>query len=109
VPIHIVNPRQLKEKTDVSPGSGNVALFNRAPHPHAAKVYLNWLLSKEGQAPFARVNGYISARLDVPTDHSPWRVPIPGSIKTYTEEAMMVKDKLVNLIDELVKEGGRGR
>jgi iron(III) transport system substrate-binding protein len=100
LPIAIIDPRQLKEGSDISPGSGGVGFFNRAPHPNAAKIYLNWLLSKDGQAGFARVNGYISARLDVPTDHSPWRVPIPGSIKTYTQQAIDIKDDLTALFKE---------
>jgi iron(III) transport system substrate-binding protein len=100
LPIAILDPRQIKEGSDISPGSGGLGLFNRAPHPNAAKVYLNWLLSKDGQEGFAKVNGYISARLDVPTDHSPWRVPIPGSIKTYTQKAMDVKDDVVALFKE---------
>ena len=100
VPIAILDPRQLKEGSDVSPGSGGLGLFNRAPRQNAAKVYLNWLLSREGQEGFAKVNGYISARLDVPTDHSPWRVPIPGSIKTYTRQAIDSKDELVALFKE---------
>jgi len=101
IPIDIINPRTLKEASDVSPGSGGVSMFSKAPNPNAAKVYLNWLLSKDGQTGFARVNGYISARLDVPTDHSPWRVPIPGAIKTYTPQAMEVKEPLTNLLKEL--------
>jgi ABC-type Fe3+ transport system substrate-binding protein len=95
VPLAIVNPHQLREVSDMSPVNGSTALYNRAPHPNAAKVYLNWLLSKEGQTECARTMGYISARLDVPTDHSPWRVPTKGAIKTYTPEAMQVKDKFV--------------
>ncbi|HEY3302819.1 MAG TPA: extracellular solute-binding protein [Candidatus Binatia bacterium] len=100
LPIAILDPRQLKEGSDVSPGSGGLGFFNRAPRPNAAKVYINWLLSKEGQTGFARVNGYISARLDVPTDHSPWRVPIPGSIKTYTQQAIDIKDDVIALFKE---------
>ncbi len=100
LPIAILDPRQIKEGSDVSPGSGGLGLFNRAPHQNAAKVYLNWLLSKEGQEGFAKVNGYISARLDVSTDHSPWRVPIPGSIKTYTRQAIDSKNDLVALFKE---------
>ena len=100
LPIAILDPRQIKEGSDVSPGSGGLGFFNRAPHQNAAKVYINWLLSKEGQEGFAKVNGYISARLDVPTDHSPWRVPIPGSIKTYTQQAIDIKDDLTALFKE---------
>ena len=102
VPIAIVDARQLKEGTDLSPTNGNVALFNRAPNPNAAKIYINWLLSKEGQTIFSRANGYVSARLDVPTDHTdPWRVPLPGAIKTYTKAAMQVKDNLQPLLQEV--------
>ncbi len=100
LPIAILDPRQIKEGSDVSPGSGGLGFFNRAPHPNAAKVYINWLLSRDGQEGFAKVNGYISARLDVPTDHSPWRVPIPGSIKTYTQQAIDIKDDMTSLFKE---------
>ena len=102
VPIAIVDPRQLKEGTDVSPANGALALFNKAPHPNGAKIYINWLLSKDGQAVFARASGYVSARADVPTDHTePWRVPQPGAIKTYTKAAMQVKDNLMPLLIEI--------
>jgi iron(III) transport system substrate-binding protein len=102
VPIAIVDPRQLKEGSDVSPTNGTIALINRAAHPNAAKVYLNWFLSKEGQTVFARAMGYISSRLDAPTDHAlPWRIPQPGSIKTYTQEALDVRPKLMPLLQEV--------
>jgi iron(III) transport system substrate-binding protein len=102
VPIAIVDARQLKEGTDLSPANGTLALFNRAPHPNAAKIYINWLLSKDGQTLFARANGYVSSRLDVPTDHAePWRAPLPGAIKTYTKEATAVKQKLAPLLQEV--------
>ena len=102
LPITILDPRQLKEGSDVSPANGSVMLINRAPHPNAARVYVNWLLSKEGQTEFARANGYVSNRLDAPTDHAlPWRVPQPGAIKTYDEAAMEAKDPLVVLLTEL--------
>jgi iron(III) transport system substrate-binding protein len=102
VPVEIVDIRQLKEGSDISPASGGLSIFNRAPHPNAAKVYINWLLSKEGQTINARATGYISNRLDVPTDHAaPWRVPQPGSIKTYTREAIDKKDDLFPILAEV--------
>ena len=63
----------------------------------AAKIYINWLLSKEGQIPFVKATGYISKRLDVPTDHAPaWRIPQPGAVKTYgIGPRKMVIDELV--------------
>ena len=75
----------------------------KRPIPTRLKIYINWLLSKEGQTLFARANGYVSARLDVPTDHTEsWRVPLPGAIKTYTKAAMQVnKDNLQPLLQEV--------
>jgi hypothetical protein len=43
-------------------------LASHAPHPNAAKVFINWLLSKEGQTLQSRASGKQSARVDVPTD-----------------------------------------
>jgi iron(III) transport system substrate-binding protein len=101
IPMAIVDPRTVRERSDVSPASGSVALFNRAPHPNAARVYLNWLLSKEGQTDYARGAGYVSSRLDVPIDHTfPWRVPEPGAVKTYDLQAMRAKDPVLAVVSE---------
>ena len=54
VQLAIVEPRQLREGSDISPGFGALSLFNRQAHPNAAKVYINWLLSKDGQTEFSR-------------------------------------------------------
>jgi len=49
------------------PKFGTVARFNKAPHPNAAIMFVNWLLSKEGQTAFtAKVRDENSRRLDVP-------------------------------------------
>jgi iron(III) transport system substrate-binding protein len=102
VPITIVPATQLKEGTDISPAEGAVALVNRAPHPNAARVYLNWVLSKEAQTAYAKTSGFVSSRLDVPTDHTyPWRVPHPNAIKTYDLNAIAVRDQLLPLLEEL--------
>jgi len=63
----------------LTPGFGSVMFVNRAPHPNAGKVFLNWLLTKEGQTVFSKGMGYVSRRLDVPTDHVPsYWVPKDG-------------------------------
>jgi iron(III) transport system substrate-binding protein len=49
----------------LSPGFGNVMLLNQAPHPNAAKVYLNWLLSRDGQTSFSTITQRNSRRNDV--------------------------------------------
>jgi len=51
-------------------GSGCcIQVYNRAPHPNAAKLYLNWFLSKEGQTAIHQVTPAIarqSMREDIP-------------------------------------------
>jgi len=56
----------LKEGSYASASYGGLALVNRAPHPNAAKVYINWVLGKEGQTLLADAAGWVSRRLDVP-------------------------------------------
>src|SRR5918996_94323 len=50
LPVKEFFPGQFKEGAAISPFNGTVSLINRAPHPNAAKVLINWLLSREGQA-----------------------------------------------------------
>jgi iron(III) transport system substrate-binding protein len=46
--------------------AGNaVVLLNKAPHPNAAKVYVNWLMSQKGQAKLAEIAKTNSWRVDV--------------------------------------------
>src|SRR6266498_5883452 len=40
----------LKEGVGLSSSVGHIALLNRAPHPNAARVFINWFLSREAQA-----------------------------------------------------------
>lgn len=60
-----VKPLRDARVTTATPGFGNVTLINRAPHKNAATVYINWLLSKEGQTSYAKNTGDNSRRLDV--------------------------------------------
>lgn len=39
----------MKEGQSITASSGSVGLVNRAPHANAARVFVNWLLSREGQ------------------------------------------------------------
>ncbi len=56
------------EGTYLASGGANVVLASKAPHPNAAKVFINWYLSREAQTPFSKNFGAQSARLDVPTE-----------------------------------------
>lgn len=59
-----IMPIELFEIADISPGSGNLALINSAPHPNAAKLFVNWLLTREGQNSYIKFFGSPSSRVD---------------------------------------------
>ena len=56
-----------REGTPSSNGYGSVAIIKNPPHPNATKVFINWLLSKEGQEIYSRVLMHGTRRLDVDT------------------------------------------
>jgi ABC-type Fe3+ transport system substrate-binding protein len=57
----------IKEGYYAGTGSGNLAILKNPPHPNAAKVFANWLLSKEGQGAFTKALGQPTRRFDVET------------------------------------------
>jgi iron(III) transport system substrate-binding protein len=56
----------LKEGGTMTSGGGTISLIDKAPHPNAAKLFVNRLLSREGQLEFQRRNGSDSLRIDIP-------------------------------------------
>ncbi len=61
-PIAIHN---FSEPRFISGGPGNLGVFGSNPHPNATKLYVNWLLSKEGSTVWSKAMEYPAARLDV--------------------------------------------
>jgi len=56
-----------REGTPSSNGYGSLAILKNPPHPNAAKVFVNWLLSKDGQELYSRALLHGTRRLDVDT------------------------------------------
>ena len=54
-----------KEGVYVAGGSGHLVVLKNAPHPNAAKVFVNWFLSREGQEVYCRAMHQATRRLDV--------------------------------------------
>ena len=57
----------LKDGTYGTGGSGNLAVIKDPPHPNATKIFVNWLLSREGQELSSKALGQATHRLDVDT------------------------------------------
>jgi iron(III) transport system substrate-binding protein len=69
IPIGIVDARALRERPYTTAGVSSLTVLDRAPHPNAARVYLNWFLSQEGQTIFTKASMLPSNRQDVAQDH----------------------------------------
>lgn len=62
-PIALVD---VKEGTYLS--EAIIALMNRSPHPNAARIFINWVLTREPQTMLQNYLQKQSGRLDVPAD-----------------------------------------
>jgi iron(III) transport system substrate-binding protein len=82
LPVDAFASDRFKEGGLVGSGGGNIMLINRAPHPNAANVFVNWLLSREGQIALQKLveAGRNSLRIDIPKDDVPEHARIvPGA------------------------------
>jgi iron(III) transport system substrate-binding protein len=83
LPLARFEPRAFKEGIYMRATQGSISILSRLPHPGATKVFVNWLLSREGQTHFQkhflRIDPVFSLREDVPVDPAvePYR-PKPG-------------------------------
>ncbi len=59
----------FKEGERLGVGGHTVQVMNRAPHPNAAKLFVNWLLSKEGMSVVQQVTKADSLRIDISKDN----------------------------------------
>ena len=77
LPVDTFGPGVFKEGAGLVQQFGTLALVNRAPHPNAAKVFINWLLSRKGQMALQKnmlntENPADSLRIDIPKDDVPY-------------------------------------
>ncbi len=64
---------------NLSAGNGMIALMNQAPHPNAARLFVNWIASREGLQIYARARLNSTTRNDVDDSYvPPEERPRPG-------------------------------
>jgi ABC-type Fe3+ transport system substrate-binding protein len=66
LPVDVSDTSGWKEGGALEPGAFTLVWLDRSPHPNASKVFINWLLSREGQMAVQR-DGEIndSLRVDI--------------------------------------------
>jgi ABC-type Fe3+ transport system substrate-binding protein len=105
VPVELAGPYSLKEGASVVPVTGTIAVFNRAPHPNAAKLFSNWFLSRAGQIAYQKSKvdsgGADSLRIDIPKDEVP-----PDSRRGQGKYVMVARPEWFDMtpIQNLLKE-----
>jgi iron(III) transport system substrate-binding protein len=72
LPLARFEPRAFKEGIYMRATQGSLSVLTRNPHPNATKLFINWLLSTEGQTQYQkhymRIDPVFSLREDVPPD-----------------------------------------
>ena len=109
LPVDQFESYHFKEGVNLSSAFGSLALLSRAPHPNAAKVFVNWLLSREGQTLFQKVisvpgDARNSRRIDVPKDHIPPDEQRRDRMPYFDTDDPDTKDltPVMKLLDEIV-------
>jgi iron(III) transport system substrate-binding protein len=109
LPVDEIAPDQLKEGGSIGGGGSSVlVLVNRAPHPNAAKVFINWYLSRQGQMIWQNVmnkkevEASDSMRVDIPKGEvlADGR-RLPG--KDYNVVGFLDPEPVQKLIQEVLK------
>ncbi len=98
----------VKEDNRITSAAGALGVPSHMAHPNAAKVFINWLLTKEGQTIFSQSFGNPSSRADVPTkDFNPLIVPVAGE-KYHSElESMAERGKWLALAKKIKEEASK--
>jgi ABC-type Fe3+ transport system substrate-binding protein len=89
--------------------------MNRAPHPNAAKVFINWVLSREGQIAFQRISSADnpstgnSMREDIPKDVVPLGYRrVEGRIQVEALSGEMIDTReIIKVVDDALRRRSR--
>jgi len=93
LPVDEFPTARWKESRAISAGNiGSVALPSQAPHPNSARLFVNWLLSREGQTAFQRAvntptNSEESMRVDISKDMIPADVRRIDGVKYFLADS----------------------
>src|SRR6266478_8110092 len=114
LPVDTFGPGVFKEGAGLVQQFGTLALVNRAPHPNAAKVFINWLLSRKGQMALQKRTSTgespaDSLRIDIPKDEVPYlnrRLDGVKYLDTGKPEWIEMAP-IINVVNEALKAAGK--
>jgi iron(III) transport system substrate-binding protein len=106
LPVELFGSAGLQEGGFVTASNGTISVVKNTPHPNAAKAYLNYLLSNEGQVAWSKASGLASLRRDVPRDHIP-EILLPQEgvsyQETYREKYVLMRKEIVDFLNTVIR------
>jgi len=104
---------QMKEGAGLSAGQAILTLVNQAQHASAAKVFINWFLSRDGQLNFQKALGKAdegspdSLRIDIPKDDVDPKSRRIDGVKYVDTEQWQAMKSILALVDEALAQAGK--
>jgi ABC-type Fe3+ transport system substrate-binding protein len=87
LPVDDFDTNKWKEGSSFSSGGGSLSMPSQAPHPNAAKVFINWFLSRKGQIALQKLGDPDdppnSRRIDIPKDDVPMEARLQPGVKYF--------------------------
>jgi ABC-type Fe3+ transport system substrate-binding protein len=93
----------LKEGNYGTGGSGNLAVIKEPAHPSGTKVFVNWLLGREGQEVVSRALGQATRRLDLDTRWLKESGTIPAKDVMSVDDFWQIENQSEEKLDKVRK------
>jgi iron(III) transport system substrate-binding protein len=106
LPLALFGSGALPGEGFVTASNGTITVVRNAPHQNAIKVYIDYLLSQEGQINWSKASGLASLRTDVPKDHIPEVLVPDEGVKyqeTHLEKYVMMRKEIVDFLNTVMR------
>ena len=105
VPIDLRKFGNAPELNDITLGGSTIWVIKNRPHPNGTRLFINWLLSKDIQAGFAKATEQNSRRVDVASVADADGTPVPGAhyVAPQDEANAPALDKAIAEVGEMRK------
>jgi iron(III) transport system substrate-binding protein len=106
LPLALFGSGAMQSDGFVTASNGTITVVRNAPHQNAVKVYIDYLLSREGQISWSKASGLSSLRTDVPKDHIPEVLVPDEGVKyqeTHLEKYVMMRKEIVDFLNTVIR------
>ena len=104
---------RMKEGAGLSAGQAILTLVNQAPHANAAKVFINWFLSRDGQLNFQKALGKAdegspdSLRIDIAKDDVDPKSRRLDGVKYLDTDQWLAMKPVLKVVDDALAAAGK--